>query len=155
MRGLEIAITGMGCVSPCGSSVERSWEAIVQGRSGIAPIEAFDTAAFDVHIAGEVKGFQPEAYGIDPKEARRLDRFAHFGIAAAEAAVRQSGILEGGLVPERTGVMVGTGIGGIRSIETQMDILRRKGPSRVSPLLVPSGTPDVAANEIALVYGLK
>jgi 3-oxoacyl-[acyl-carrier-protein] synthase II len=135
--------------------VAQSWQAILAGRSGIARIEALDTAEFDVHIAGEVKGFEPEAYGIDAKEARRLDRFAQFGIAAAEEAVRQSGFLDHGFDPERTGVMVGTGIGGIRSIESQMDILRKKGPSRVSPLLVPSGTPDVATNEIALHFGFK
>ncbi len=150
-----IAVTGMGCVTPCGNTVQGLWQAVLDGRSGIARVTRLDTSEFDVHVAGEVRGFDPANYGIDSKDARRLDRFAQFAIGAAEEAVRQSGFLEKSFDAERTGVIVGTGIGGICSIESSMDILRKKGPSRVSPLLVPSGTPDVASNELALFYGLK
>ena len=150
-----IAITGMGCVTPCGNNVAQFWSALIAGRSGIQEITSFDTSAYDVHVAGEVRNFDPTHFGIDPKEARRLDRYVQFAVAAAAEAISQSAVLEGNLDLERTGVVVGTGIGGIRSIETQMDILRKKGPHRVSPLLVPSGTPDVPSNEISLLYGFK
>jgi 3-oxoacyl-[acyl-carrier-protein] synthase II len=153
MKG--IAVTGLGCVTPCGKDVPSTWRALLEGQSGVDRVSAFDTTDFDVHIAGEVKGFDPADHGIDPREARRLDRYAHFAIAAAREAVHQSGLLDSGPDLERVGAIVGTGIGGIRSIEIQMDNLRKKGPSRVSPLLVPSGTPDVPSNEIALLYGFK
>lgn len=152
---VRIAVTGFGCITPCGSSVAEAWKNLISGVSGIAEIRAFDTSQFDVHVAGEVKGFDPTAYGIAPKEARRLDAFVLFSVAAAKEAVEQSKLLQRMKDPERVGVIVGTGIGAIRSIELEMDILRKKGPSRVSPLLVPKGTPEVASNEIALLYGFK
>ncbi len=150
-----VAVTGMGCVTPCGNSVSSLWESLLAGRSGISELTQLDTSGFDVHIGGELKDFDPAHYGLDAKEARRLDRFAQFALAASQEAVEQSGILKSDLNPERVGVIVGTGIGGIGMIESQMDVLRKRGPSRVSPLLVPSGTPDVAANEVALAYGFK
>lgn len=150
-----LAITGLGAVTACGTSVRALWSSLIEGRSGIGLITHFDTSEFDVHIAGEVRGFQPADYGIDPKEARRLDRFAQFALAAAQEAAAHAGLRESPVDPERVGVIIGTGIGGIRSTETQMDILRKKGPSRVSPLLVPSGTPDVASNEVALLLGYR
>jgi 3-oxoacyl-[acyl-carrier-protein] synthase II len=143
----------MGCITPCGNGVAQFWNALIAGRSGIQAIKSFDTSAYDAHIGGEVRNFDPTDYGLDAKESRRLDRYVQFAISAATEAVAQAGILDGHLDPHRTGVVVGTGIGGIRSIETQMDILRKKGPHRVSPLLVPSGTPDVPSNEISLLYG--
>jgi len=150
-----IAVTGMGCVSPCGSTTAQMWASLLEGRSGIAPITRFSTEGFDVHIAGEVKDFEPAIYGLDSKDARRLDRFVQLALAASQEAVQQSGLLKSEYRPSKVGVIVGTGIGGICSIESQMDILRAKGPSRVSPLLVPSGTPDVPSNEIALLFGFK
>lgn len=150
-----VAVTGIGCITPCGNNVEEAWRSLVSGISGIAEIQSFDTSEFDVHVAGEVKGFDPTAYGIGAKEARRLDAFVLFSVAAAKEAVERSRLLERLSDPERVGVIVGTGIGAIRSIELEMDVLRKKGPSRVSPLLVPKGTPEVASNEIALLYGFK
>jgi 3-oxoacyl-[acyl-carrier-protein] synthase II len=154
-QGVAIAVTGMGCMTPCGNSVASAWTSLIEGRSGISQITSFDTTAFDVHIAGEVKDFDPIRYGINVKDARRLDRCVQFGIAAAREAVEQAGLADSRIDSERVGVIVGTGIGGICSIEYEMDILRKKGPSRVTPLLVPSGTPDVPANEICLMYGFK
>jgi len=153
MKG--IAITGLGCVTPCGNDVPSTWRALLEARSGVDFVKAFDTTDYDVRIGGEVKGFDPANHGLDPKEARRLDRYVHFAIAAAGEALQQSGLMDSGPDLERVGAIVGTGIGGIRSIEIQMDNLRKKGPSRVSPLLVPSGTPDVPSNEIALMFGFK
>jgi len=150
-----IAVTGLGCVTPCGSNVDALWQSLLAGRSGIEPVTAFDTSHFHTHIAGEVKGFHPGDFGIDAREARRLDRFVQFAVAASQEAVAGARLIDDSLDYERVGVIVGTGIGGIRSIEAEMDILRKKGPSRVSPLLVPSGTPDVPANEVALLFGFK
>jgi 3-oxoacyl-[acyl-carrier-protein] synthase II len=150
-----LAVTGLGCITPCGKDVGAFWGSLAEGRSGIDRVTCFDTAGYDVHVAGEVKDFVPAEYGLDPKEARRLDRYVLFAIAAAREAVRQAGLDDAPVDPDRVGIIIGTGIGGIRSIETQMDILRKKGPSRVSPLLVPSGTPDVPANEVSILYGFK
>jgi 3-oxoacyl-[acyl-carrier-protein] synthase II len=150
-----LAITGLGAVTPCGSSVDALWEALLAGRSGVGRVSRFDTARFEVHIGAEVRGFDPREYGLDAREIRRLDRFAQYGVAASREALHQAGIPAPGVDPERIGVVIGSGIGGIHSIEHQMDVLRRKGPHRVSPLLVPSGTPDVAANQISLLNGFQ
>jgi 3-oxoacyl-[acyl-carrier-protein] synthase II len=150
-----LAVTGMGCITPCGKDVRTFWASLSEGKSGIDRIACFETTGYDVHVAGEVKDFVPAEYGLDPKEARRLDRYVLLAIAAAREAIRQAGLDDVPTDPDRVGIIIGTGIGGIRSIETQMDNLRKKGPSRVSPLLVPSGTPDVPANEISILYGFK
>src|SRR5262245_53780794 len=132
---LALAVTGLGCVTPCGNDVSSFWGSLIAGRSGIARVTAFDTNGYDVHIAGEVKDFDPTAYGMDVKEARRLDRYVHFALAAGQEAVRHARLDAYTGDPYRVGIIIGTGIGGIRAIEQQMDILRKKGPSRVSPLL--------------------
>lgn len=155
-----VAVTGMGCTTPCGNSVEALWENLCAGRSGISGVTRFDASAHTVKIAGEVKGFVAEEYGVHPKDARRLDPFVLYALGAATQAVAQSGITEGAkkngsFDPDRTGVTIGTGIGGLQSIEEQVAILYERGPSRVSPTLVPSAVPDVAGNEIALRYGLR
>lgn len=156
----QIAVTGMGCITPCGNSVDAYWESLCAGRSGVSTVTRFDTSEHEVHIAGEVRGFAAQEYGISPKEARRLDRYALYGLAAGTQALTDSGLIEGGVQrgdfdPEMTGVIIGTGIGGLESIEVQTDVLLRKGPRRVSATLVPSAVPDVAGNEIALTYGLQ
>ena len=151
----EIAVTGLGCITPCGLTVEDFWAALVSGRSGVRTITRFDTSAFQVHIAGEVPDFDPAAYGLRAKEARRLDRFAQFAIAASREALAQARLPTDKVKPERVGLAIGTAIGGICSTEREMDILRKRGASRVSPLLVPSGTADVPATQIALQYGFK
>lgn len=171
MRGLEgpfrrhymrrVAVTGMGCVTPCGSSVEALWDNVRSGRSGVGEIRRFDSEEFPVHIAAEVRDFQPGEWGIDPKNARRLDLFAQYAMAASAQAMADAGFMdsgkpkEGSFDPERIGVIIGTGIGGMRAMEVQTDNLVRRGPGRVSPTLVPSAVPDVAGNEVALILGIK
>jgi 3-oxoacyl-[acyl-carrier-protein] synthase II len=150
----------MGCITPCGSSVELFWESLTLGRSGIGRISRFDSGPFDVHVAGEVPGFQPHDHGIGPKDARRLDLFALYALAAARQALVEAGFsIDGesvrGLESTRAGVVIGTGMGGLGSIERQSEVFQRSGPARVSPTLVPSAVPDVAANEIALRYRLR
>lgn len=157
---VEVVVTGMGCITPCGCSVESFWESLTRGRSGITHISRFDTSRFDVHVAAEVKGFDPRQHGIGVKEARRLDLFALYALAAARQAVVDAGLGadgEGfqGLAAERCGVVIGTGMGGLGSIEQQCEVFQQSGPARVSPALVPAAVPDVAANEVALCYGLR
>ena len=157
----EVAVTGMGCVTPCGMSVDSLWDSLCSGRSGVAKVSKFDTSDLPVHISGQILDFAPESYGIDPKNARRLDFFVQYAMAAASQALGHSGLASGGelvedgLDPESTGVIIGTGIGGLRSIEVQADNIVRHGYKRVSPTLVPSAVPDVGANEVALMYGLQ
>src|ERR1700722_4059536 len=114
----RVVITGLGTVNPLASDVVGTWKALCDGRSGIAPITLFDTAAFKVHFGGEVKNFDPESY-IEPKAARRLDRFAQFALVAALAAVKDSGIEFGKEAPFRCGVILGSGIGGLKEFEDQ------------------------------------
>jgi 3-oxoacyl-[acyl-carrier-protein] synthase II len=151
----DIVVTGFGCMTPCGKTVPALWDCLLEGRSGISTVTRFDTSEFDVHFAGEIKDFDPKAYGISAKEARRLDRFAQYGLAAAREALTQADLPNETCDPDRVGVVIGSGIGGISSTEHQMDVLRKRGPSRVSPLLVPGGTPDVGSNQIALEFGFK
>src|SRR5690606_18546558 len=153
-----VAVTGMGCVTPLGNSVEEFWSGLRAGRSGIGPITRFDASRHEVRIAGEVRNLDTEAYGISPREARRGDLFALYGLVAASQALEHAGLARageplGGFDPERTGVVIGTGIGGLGSIEEQSLNILEKGPRRVSPTLVPAAVPDVAGNEIALKYG--
>ena len=137
-------VTGIGLVTPVGNTVEDTWANLLAGRSGAAPITKFDTADQDVKFACEVKGFDPLLY-MDKKESRRYDLFAQFGLAAAQQAVVQSG-LEGKFPsPDRTGVIIGSGIGGMMTFEENCRAFVLKGPSRVCPFVVPKFIPDIAA----------
>jgi beta-ketoacyl-acyl-carrier-protein synthase II len=144
----------MGVVSPVGLSVQESWETLMSGRSGIRPITAFDPAGFDVQIAGEVQGFDPSLF-MTAKEARRMDRFSQFALAALEQALAQSGLEVGKADPYRIGVMVGSGVGGIATYTRELAVLEQKGPQRVSPFLIPSITTDVPSVQIAIRTGAQ
>lgn len=147
-------VTGLGLVTPVGNDVESTWQGLLAGRSGAAPITKFDPAKQQVRFACEVKGFDPLQY-IDRKEARRYDLFAQFALAAAHQAISQAG-LEGRFpVPERTGVVIGSGIGGMQTYEENCSIYLTKGPDRVSPFFVPMFIPDIAAGLVSIRYGLK
>ena len=147
-------VTGIGLVTPVGNTVEDTWANLLAGRSGAAPITKFDTADQDVKFACEVKGFDPLLY-MDKKESRRYDLFAQFGLAAAQQAVVQSG-LEGKFPsPDRTGVIIGSGIGGMMTFEENCRAFVLKGPSRVSPFFVPMFIPDIAAGLVSMRYGLR
>jgi 3-oxoacyl-[acyl-carrier-protein] synthase II len=150
----RVVVTGLGLVTPVGNDVESTWQALLAGRSGAAPITKFDAANQQVRFACEVKGFDPLQY-IDRKEAKRYDLFAQLALAATHQAVTQSG-LEGRFpAPERTGVVIGSGIGGMQTYEDNCRLFVTKGPDRVSPFFVPMFIPDIAAGLVSIRYGLK
>jgi 3-oxoacyl-[acyl-carrier-protein] synthase II len=150
----RVVVTGLGLVTPVGNDVDSTWSALLEGRSGAAPITKFDAAALQVRFACEIKNFDPSQY-MDRKEAKRYDAFVQFALAAAHEAVTQAG-LEGRFPsPERTGVVIGSGIGGMRTFEEQCSIYLTKGPDRVSPFFVPMFIPDIAAGLVSIRYGTK
>ncbi len=147
-------VTGLGLVTPVGNSTEETWASLVAGKSGAAPITKFDASAYQVRFACEVKGFDALKY-MDRKEARRYDLFVQYALGAAHEAVTQAG-LEGRFPdPERTGVVIGSGIGGMQTFEEQCAVFLTKGPDRVSPFFVPMFIPDIAAGLVSIRYGLK
>jgi 3-oxoacyl-[acyl-carrier-protein] synthase II len=147
-------VTGLGLVSPVGIGVEESWKSLVEGKSGIGPITLFDASSYPTRIAGEVKGFDPGAY-MDKKEARRNDRFIQFALAAAEMAVKDSGLDLAKTDLERFGAIIGAGMGGLGTIEETVKTLLEKGVKRISPFFIPSVIINLAPGQISLRYGLK
>jgi 3-oxoacyl-[acyl-carrier-protein] synthase II len=150
----RVVVTGLGLVTPVGTDVESTWNALLEGRPGAAPITKFDPSQLSVRFACEVKGFDPLQY-IDRKEARRYDLFAQFALAAAHQAVTQAGLAGGFPAPDRTGVVIGSGIGGMQTYEDNCKLFITKGPDRVSPFFVPMFIPDIAAGLVSIRYGLK
>jgi 3-oxoacyl-[acyl-carrier-protein] synthase II len=156
MMSRRVVITGTGLVTPVGLNVQETWDALLAGKSGGAPITQFDASQHSVRFACEVKGFDPELY-IDRKEAKRTDRFAQLAVAASVQAMREAGLDEslGSVDPERLGVIIGSGIGGIHTFEEQHQKLLERGPSRVSPFFVPMFISDIAAGLVSIRYGAK
>ncbi len=152
----RVVITGMGAVSCVGNSVPAMWDSLVNGRSGIGIVSRFDPARYKTQIAGEVKDFSISSY-MPEKEARRLDLFCHYAIAASDEAIKMAGFARdlSGLNPERVGVLVGSGIGGLKTLEDQSSILLSRGPDKTSPLLIPMMIGDMAAGSISMRYGAK
>jgi 3-oxoacyl-[acyl-carrier-protein] synthase II len=144
----------MGVVCPVGIGVEETWQALVDGKSGIAPITHYDASTYPTRIAGEVKGFEAEKY-MDRKEVRRNDRFIQFALAAADMAIQDSGIDFAKEEPERVGVIVGSGMGGLETIEDTHKTLMERGVRKVSPFFIPAIIINLAPGQIALRYGLK
>src|SRR3974390_2504216 len=132
----RVVVTGVGLLTPLGIGTEISWEAIRAGKSGIGRITQFDASAFSCRIAGEVKGFDPAAY-IEKKEIKKMGRFIQFAIAAAECALKASGLLVPPEIAEQVGVYIGSGIGGFEVIEREHQILLEQGPRRISPFFIP------------------
>ena len=149
----RVVVTGLGLVTPIGNTVEESWSALVAGKSGAARIQRFDPTPLDVTFGCEVKGFDPLAY-MERKEAKRCDLFAQYGMAASVQAVQSAGLAGGFPAPDRTGVLIGSGIGGIATFEEQCKIYLEQGPGRVSAFFVPMFIPDMAAGLVAMRYGL-
>ncbi|WP_322176067.1 beta-ketoacyl-ACP synthase II [Acutalibacter caecimuris] len=149
----RVAITGMGAVTPVGNDLESFWQGLLAGECGIGPITKFDTAAFKVKVAAEVKGFDPALY-MDKAELRKFDPFCQYAMGAAAQAVEQSGI-RGTLPPEEVGVYFGSGIGGIGTFEDQQKALLDKGPRRVSPFFIPALIINMAGGLIAIKYGFQ
>ncbi len=150
----RIVVTGIGAVTPIGIGTNAYWDALITGTSGIGPITRFDPAEFDVKIAAEVKGFEPGDH-FDRKEARKMDRFTQFAVAAARMALDDSGLEINERNAERVGVLVGSGIGGLATLEEQIRILVEKGPSRVSPYLIPMMIADMATGYVSILTGAK
>ena len=156
MNSKRVVITGTGVISSVGNSTATYWDALKNGKSGIGHITHFDTTDFKAKIAGEVKDFDITAY-MTPKEARRLDPFCHYAVAAADEAVESAGLSKtlDGVNPERVGVVVSSGIGGMGTMEDQCRVLHERGPSKSSPLLVPMMIIDMASGAISMRYGAK
>jgi len=154
MSRRRVVVTGLGLVSPVGIGVEESWSALVAGKSGIGPITLFDASTFPTRIAGEVKGFEPDRF-MDRKEARRNDRFIQFGLAAADMAWKDSGLDMAKEDPERVGAIVGSGLGGLATIEDWHKTYLEKGVKKIGPFFVPSLIVNLAPGQITLRYGMK
>ncbi|AAC07574.1 beta-ketoacyl-ACP synthase II [Aquifex aeolicus] len=152
----RVVITGIGAVTPLGTGVKKFWENLVKGVSGVDYIKSFnpDEYGIPVKIAAEVKDFNPEDF-MDKKEARKASRFVQFAIAAVKEALEDSGLLESEYDPYRVGVIIGTGIGGLKDIEDQTLILKEKGARRVSPFFIPYGISNMASGLVAIKWGFK
>jgi 3-oxoacyl-[acyl-carrier-protein] synthase II len=153
-RERRVVITGLGCISPVGNSVADAWGAIKEGKSGIATITKFDATPFTTHFAGEVKGFNIEDY-IPAKEARHMDTFIHFGMAAGMQAMQDSGLVVTDENAERIGVIIGSGIGGLPLIEETHAELTNRGPRRISPFFIPASIINMISGNLSIKYGLK
>ena len=149
----RVVITGIGVLAPNGNNKDEFWKNILAGKSGIRTIQSMDTSKYDCHIAGEVVGFDPTTFFNNHKEARRADRYFQLAMAASKMAVKDSGLNPDSLDPHRIGVMVGSGIGGLSTIETQYQTLLEKGPNRVSPFLIPMMITNIASGMIAGEFG--
>ncbi|MCS7251806.1 MAG: beta-ketoacyl-ACP synthase II [Anaerolineae bacterium] len=150
----RVVITGMGAITPLGNDVETFWQNVVAGRSGIGPITLFDASSLKTRIAAEVRDFDPEAW-FGRKEARRLDRYAQFALAAAQQAIRDARLDPAHTDRERVGVVLGTGIGGIGALVHGVETLMTRGPDRVNPFMVPMMLADTAPGLIAIAYGFR
>jgi 3-oxoacyl-[acyl-carrier-protein] synthase II len=150
----RVVITGLGPVTPVGTGVEEFWNSLMAGKSGVSPITGYDASAFRTQIAAEIKDFPSEKY-VSKKELRRMDRFCVFAMAGAVLAVEDAGISPETYPSDRVGVIIGSGIGGIGTLETQHAILRERGPDRVSPFLIPMIIVNMASGLVAIRFGYK
>ncbi|MCL5283031.1 MAG: beta-ketoacyl-ACP synthase II [Planctomycetes bacterium] len=154
MERRRVVITGLGCITALSESVEELFHALCEGRSGVSTVESFDASQFTVHFGGEIKNFDVTKY-IDRRDAKRMDRFSEFAVAGAIQAVKDSGLDFSRENPYRMGVIVGTGIGGIKEIEDQHIRLLEKGPTKVSPFCVPRLMANAGSGNIAIQFGLR
>jgi len=155
MRAFErrVVVTGIGLVTPVGVGTDATWTALLAGQSGIGPITRFDATEYPVRIAGEVKGFDPEQF-IERKEARKMDRFIQFAIAASRMAAEDAGLLP--LAdPERTGVLIGVGLGGLETLEEGFEVVTTKGPRRVSPFTIPKLIANMAPGHVSMMFNAR
>lgn len=151
----RVVVTGIGVISPIGNDLKSFWGNLVEGKSGIREITQFDSSTFDCHIAGEVREFDPKPYFKNPKDIRRSDRYTHLAMAAAKLALENSGIDLEKVDRSRFGVLMGSGIGGLKTLEDQHTILMNKGPARVSPFMVPMMIVNMASGLISMDYDLE
>lgn len=150
----RVVVTGVGLVTPLGTDTDTSWDALINGRSGIDTITRFDASAHASQIAAEVKGFEPEKY-FEPKQAKNLDHFVQYAIAAAELAVQNSGLSPADEDPERIGVITGCGMGGLPTIEQYHQVCMERGPKRITPFLIPRIIPNMPSGHISMRFNAK
>lgn len=154
MANRRVVITGIGAVTPLGNNIETTWEAVKAGKSGVGPLTRLDADLYPAKVAAEIKDFSIEDY-IERKEARKMDRFTHYALAASIMAMKDSGLELDEKSALRTGVWIGSGIGGMETIENQMDVLNSRGVRRISPFFVPMIIPDMASGQVSIHFGAK
>ncbi len=154
MSRRRVVVTGLGLISPVGNDVATGWSRLVAGQGGIGPITKFDASAFTSRIAGEVRGFQVSDW-MPAKEARHFDTFIHYGIAASAQAVRDAGLTADTVDPERVGVIVGSGIGGLPMIEENHAEYTNRGPRRISPFFVPGSIVNMVSGQVSIMHGFQ
>ncbi|HEX6252407.1 MAG TPA: beta-ketoacyl-ACP synthase II [Gemmatimonadaceae bacterium] len=152
----RVVVTGLGALTPVGNDVATTWQALLEGRSGTAPITKFDASSFPVRFAAELKGFDPSQY-MDRKEIKRADQYTHYAVAAAKQAMADAGFGNGAshYDPDRTGVVIGSGTGGLKVFEEQHDVYRERGPSKISPFFIPMFITDIAAGIVSMQFNAK
>ena len=150
----RVVVTGLGIISPVGLSVQEAWDNIIAGSSGIRPITEFDVSEFPVRFGGTIEGFDVSSY-VSKKDARRMERFIHYGVAAGTQAIRDAGLEITEQNAERIGASIGSGIGGLRGIEKNYDAFLKGGPRKISPLFVPANIINMIAGNLSITYGLK
>jgi 3-oxoacyl-[acyl-carrier-protein] synthase II len=150
----RVVVTGLGCISPVGNTATETWESLISGKSGVGPITLFDASHHKTRFAAEIKGFDPVSrFGV--KDARRLDRFSQFALAATYQALEHAGLTINEGNRDRVGILIGSGIGGISTVLEQIEVMRERGPDRVSPFLIPKMIADGAAGAIAIHIGAR
>ncbi|MBD3367688.1 MAG: beta-ketoacyl-ACP synthase II [Candidatus Eisenbacteria bacterium] len=154
MSPRRVVVTGMGALTPLGLDVQSFWDGLVAGRSGCAEISSFDASGFPVRIACELPGFDPEEY-IEKRDIRKMDPVTRYAMAAAQMAWKEAGFDDGAIAPERAGVVIGTGVGGIQTLENQHTVLMEKGPRRISPFFIPMLIADMPSGQVSIHLGLK
>jgi 3-oxoacyl-[acyl-carrier-protein] synthase II len=151
----RVVVTGMGAITPVGNDVATTWRSLIEGKSGTAPITKFDASKFPVRFAAEVKGFNALDY-MDRKEAKRADQYTQYAIAGARQAMTDANLIErNGMDPDRIGVIIGSGIGGLKSFEEQHDVYRERGVGKISPFFIPMFIADIAAGIVSMMFNAK
>ncbi|HMM21422.1 MAG TPA: beta-ketoacyl-ACP synthase II [Selenomonadales bacterium] len=150
----RVVVTGLGAITPIGIGVEEYWQSLLAGKSGIGRVTRFDASDYGTQIAGEVKGFEPGNF-MDKKEARRMDRFTQYAVAATKMALDHSGLDLNTINRDRIGTIIGSGIGGMETLHDQYHVLFEKGPNRISPFFVPMMIANIASGQVSIMYGLQ
>ncbi len=154
MHTRRVVVTGIGAVTPLGLDMESTWEALINGRSGVGPITRFDSSILPVHVACEVRNFDPTPY-VDPREVRRTDLFEQYALAAAHQAVKQAGLVITPEIADEVGVVIGSSVGGFNTMLAQYDILREQGPRKINPFAIPMIMSNGAAGMVAIAFGAR
>jgi len=155
MEKHRVVVTGLGAISAIGNDVPSFWQALKEGKSGVGPLKTFDCSKFDSRIAGEVKGFDPALYGLSSKDVKRMDKFVQYAVASAKQAVHSSGLDLKKEDRNRIGVLIGSGIGSLHTMEQEFMVYLEKGPSKLSPFFIPMLIVNEASGQVAITFGLK